>query len=245
MSKNFLKLFCISFALFLASCAPGALELPSLEESPLEKVIAERNGISRIDATFSIIFEKTDSEIRGDGTLNIYNNGDLELKVYSLGFLAMELTSRNGAVKSKPGLDTAKKAILTQGLRDSLFWWDIKDFTVAEDEEGCYLLKNTEREIMIDKKNGLPKKQRIYFSNDKVLTVYYDNPAKENNVLYQSKIRIELSKYSVTLLVRNINFNMREAKYNDNYSVCLDCSLSGLNTERIKTPNRKPIQPLL
>ena len=212
MSKNFLKLFCISIVFFLSSCAPRALELPLFEESPLDKVFAERNGISRINATFSVIFEKTDSEIRGDGSLNIFNNGDLELKVYSLGFLAMELTSRNGVVKSKPGLDSAKKAVLTQGLRDSLFWWDIKDFTV-EEEEGCYLLKNTEREIMIDKKSCLPKKQRIYFADGKVLTVYYDNPARENNILYQSKIKIELSKYSVTLLVRNINFNMETARY--------------------------------
>jgi hypothetical protein len=196
------------------------LELPLLEEKPLDKVLAERSGISRIDATFSVIFEKADSETRGDGILNIFNNGDLELKVYSLGFLAMELTSRNGAVKSNPGLDSSKKAVLTQGLRDSLFWWDIKDFTV-EDEEGCYLLKNAEREIMIDKKSGLPKKQRIYFANGKVLTVYYDNPARENGILYQSKIKIELSKYSVTLLVRNINFNMQAAK-NDDCSGCLD-----------------------
>ena len=211
MSKNFLKLSCISIVLFLASCATRALELPLFEETPLNKVIAERRGIFRIDANFSAIFEKTDSEIRGNGTLKIFNNGDLELRVYSLGFLAIELTSRNGAAKSKPGLDSAKKAILTQGLRNSLFWWDIKDFTV-EDKEDCYLLKNAEREILVDKKRGLPKKQRIYFANGKVLTVYYDNPARENNILYQSKISMELSKYSVTLLVRDISFNMREAK---------------------------------
>lgn len=221
MSKNFLKLFCISIVFFLASCAPRALELPLLEENPLDKILAERNGISRIDAAFSVIFEKTDSEIRGDGTLNIFNNGDLELKVYSLGFLAMELTSRNGAVKSDPGLDSAKKAVLTQGLRNSLFWWDIKDFTV-EDQGDCYLLKNAGREIMIDKKSGLPKKQRISFANGKVLAVYYDNPARENNILYQSKIKIELSKYSVTLLVRNINFIMQAVKNYDNCSGCLD-----------------------
>ena len=212
MSKNFLKLFCISIVLFLASCAQRAVELPLLEEKPLDKVIAERDGISRIDATFSVIFEKADSETRGDGILNIFNNGDLELRVYSLGFLVMELTSHNGAVKSNPGLDSTKKAILTQGLRDSLFWWDIKDFTV-QDEDGYYLLNNAGREIMIDKKSSLPKKQRIYFSNGKVLTVYYDNPAKVNGILYQSKMKIELSKYSVTLLVRNINFNMQTAKY--------------------------------
>ena len=212
MSKNFLKLFCVSIVLFLASCAPRAVELPLLEEKPLDKVIAERNGISRIDATFSIIFEKAGSETRGDGTLNIFSNGDMELKVYSLGFLAMELTSHNGTVKSNPRLDSTKKEMLTQGLRDCLFWWDIKDFTV-KDEDGYYLLSNSGREIMVDKKSGLPKKQRIYFSNGKVLTVYYDNPARGNNILYQSKMKIELSKYSVTLLVRDINFNMQTAKY--------------------------------
>ena len=39
-------------------------------------------------------------------------------------------------------------------------------------------LEILEREITIDKKSGLPKKQRIYFPNGKVLTVYYDNPAR-------------------------------------------------------------------
>lgn len=212
MSKNFLKLFCISSILFLASCAPGTRELPLLEERSLDQVIAERSGISQIDTTLSVIFEKADSEIRGDGALNIFNNGNMELKVYSLGFLAMELTLRNGVVKSNPKLDRNKTLILTRGLRDCLFWWDIKDFTV-QDENGYYLLRNTEREITIDKKSSLPQKQQIYFSDGKVLTVYYDNPAREKGILYQSKMKIELSKYSVTLTVRNIHFIMQAAKY--------------------------------
>ena len=207
MSKNSLKLFCISSILFLASCAPRTMELTLHEERSLDEVIAGRNGISQIDTTFSVLFEKPDSEIRGDGTLNICNNGNLDLRVYSLGFLAMELTSRNGVVKSKPGLDSTKKTILTQGLRDCLFWWDIKNFTV-QDENGYYLLRNSEREITIDKKSSLPKKQQIYFTNGKVLSVYYDNPARGNGILYQSKMKIELSKYSVTLLVKNIHFIM-------------------------------------
>ncbi len=212
MSKNFLKLFCISIALFLSACVPRAVELPLPEAKPLEKVIAERSGISQIDTTFSVIFEKVDSEIRGDGVLQIFSNGDLKLKVYSLGFLGMELSSRNGVVKSNPRLDSTKKTILTQGLRDSIFWWDIKEFTV-KDEDGHYLLSNAGREITIDKKSGLPEKQLIFFSNGKVLTVYYDNPASENNMLYQSKMKLELSKYSVTLLVRTINFNLQTVNY--------------------------------
>ena len=207
MSKNFLKLFCISLLLLLASCAPRVSVPLLFEERDLAEVLAGRSGISRIETTFSVIFEKADSEMHGDGALNISSNGDLEMKVYSLGFLAMELSSRNGSVKSNPGLDSAKKTILTQGLRDSLFWWDIKDFTVRE-EDGFYLLRNAERELMLDKKTGLPTKQQIYFSNGKVLTIYYDNPAREEGILYQSKMKIELSKYSVTLIVKNIHFIM-------------------------------------
>jgi len=181
------------------------MELTLHEERSLDEVIAGRNGISQIDTTFSVLFEKPDSEIRGDGTLNICNNGNLDLRVYSLGFLAMELTSRNGVVKSKPGLDSTKKTILTQGLRDSIFWWDIKDFTVRE-EEGFYLLRNSEREIMLDKKSGLPVKQQIYFPGGKVLAVHYENPAREEGILYQSKMKIEFSKYAVTLIVKDIRF---------------------------------------
>jgi hypothetical protein len=181
------------------------METPLFEERSLDEVMAEKSGISHIVATFSVIFERTDSEIRGDGALNVCNNGNLELRVYSLGFLAMELTSRNGVVKSNPRLDSTKKTILTQGLRDCLFWWDIKDFTV-EDEGGYYYLRNTEREILINKKSMLPDKQQISFPNGKILTVYYDNPVREKDILYQSRMRIELSRYSVTLTVKNIHF---------------------------------------
>lgn len=178
---------------------------PLSEKSSLVEVIAGRQPISRINATFSVIFEKIDSEIRGEGTLQILYNGDLDLKVYTLGFLAMELTSRNGVVKSNPRLDSAKKAVLTDGLRDCFFWWNIKDFTVQE-QNGHYLLRNTEREVMIDKENILPKKQHIYYPNGKVLTIDYYNPAVGNSIPYQSKMKINLSKYSVTLMIKNIHF---------------------------------------
>ena len=211
MSKNFLKLFCVSLLLFLASCAPRATSPPLFEEKGLAEVIARLSGISRIDTTFSVVFEKAGSEIYGDGKLSISGNGDLEMKVYTLGFLAMELSSRNGAVKCKPGLDSTKKTILTQGLRDGIFWWDIKDFTVLE-EDGFYLLRNADREITLGKKSGLPVKQQIYFPNGKSLTVYYDNPAREEGILYQSTMRMELSRYAVTLTVKNIHFFMQDPK---------------------------------
>lgn len=171
----------------------------------LREVLSLKNGISDIETTFSIIFKKNDTELRGEGALSISRAGDVSLRVYSLGFLAMELTSGNGVTKSNPHLDRNKTLILTRGLRDCLFWWDIKDYTVEEDT-GHYLLKNPVREIWVDKRTFLPKRQKIYFDDGKELNMYYDGPAREKDAWYQSKIRIELSRYSVTLVVNNISF---------------------------------------
>jgi hypothetical protein len=52
----------------------------------------------------------------------------------------------------------------------------------------------------------LPKRQRIDFDDGKELVVLYDNPAREKDIWYQSKMRIELKRYAVTLTVKEISF---------------------------------------
>lgn len=205
MLKNVLRLFFLSIILVLGACAPKRVELPSYEGKDLREVMAGMRGVSEIETTFSITFEKNDTEIRGDAALNIAPSGDMSLRVYSLGFLAMELTSKEGNVKSTPQLDRNKKIVLTRGLRDCLFWWDMRDFSMKEEKDD-YLLGSFDRELWIDKQTFLPKKQKIYFDDGKALTIYYDNPARVNDTWYQSKIRIELLHYSVTLIVKNISF---------------------------------------
>ncbi|MDP2156185.1 MAG: hypothetical protein Q8K68_00570 [Nitrospirota bacterium] len=182
--------------------------MPTVELRSIDAVIAERESIERIDAALSVVFEKTDSEMHGDAVLDIAQDGDLHMKVYTLGILVMDLTSKNGQVKSTPKLDKSKTAILTQGLRDSLFWWDIKDFSVQEENDHI-VLQNATRQVVLDRKTMLPQKQTIYFDNGKQLTVFYDNPAQAKGVWYQSKMRIELSRYAVTLNVREISFAER------------------------------------
>lgn len=207
MSRHALKLFLISIV-FLSACAARKIEkieLPSYEGRAFREVLSERNGISDIETKFAVLFEKRDSEIRGDAALDISRSGDMSLRVYSLGFLAMELTSRDGLVKSTPSLDRGKKLILTRGLRDCLFWWDIKDFRLVE-ENGYYVLESPDREIWIDKKTFLPARQNIYFEDGKVLNVYYDNPTQENDIWYQSKIRIEFLQYAVTFTIKHMSF---------------------------------------
>lgn len=208
MSRHALKLFLISMVLLSTACAARKIEkieLPSYEGRAVREVLSERNGIRDIETRFAVLFEKKDSETRGDAALDISQMGDMSLRVYSLGFLAMELTSRDGLVKSTPSLDRDRKLILTRGLRDCLFWWDIRDFSLIE-ENGYYVLESPDRKIWIDKKTFLPARQNIYFEDGKVLNVYYDNPAKENDVWYQSKIRIEFLQYAVTFTIKQMSF---------------------------------------
>jgi hypothetical protein len=205
MLKHASKLFWVSLVLLVAACAPKKIAMPSYEGRAFKEVLSEKSGISAIEAKFAVLFEKKGSEIKGDAALDIEKSGDLSLRVYSLGFLAMELTSRGGRVKSDPVLDRGKRLILTRGLRDCLFWWDMKDYDFSE-ENGQYVMRNSDRELWIDKKTFLPSRQTIRFEDGKELKIYYSEPAGENDVWYQSKIRIELSRYAVTLTIKKMTF---------------------------------------
>jgi len=198
----------LTFVLLLGSCAGNKPVMPSYEGQDFRSALSSMKRVSDIETRFSIVFEKNDSEIRGDGALDISNGGDMSLRIYSLGFLAMEMTSVDGVVKSSPRLDRNKTLILTQGLRDCLFWWDMKDFTLDEDTEN-FVLRNSERELWISKKSFLPVKQKLYFDDGRMLMVYYDEPAFENGSWYQSKIRIELARYSVKLNIKNMAFKQQ------------------------------------
>jgi len=205
MSKTVWKLFSLSTILFLFSCAAPLVEIPIYEGIDVENALYSKNSISAIETTFSVIFEKDDTEIRGDGVLNISRNGDLNLRVYSLGFLVLDLTSENGIIKSIPKLDRNKSTILTYGLRDCLFWWDIRDFEIDE-KDGMYLLKNPSRKIWIDRKTILPIKQKISLEDGRDLNVSYEGFDKVGDIWYPLRIKIELSGYFVTLKFKDILF---------------------------------------
>jgi outer membrane lipoprotein-sorting protein len=205
MLKIVSKLFFVSIIIFLSSCTVKHAGMPAFEGTDVREALSSRANIASIETTFSIAFEKEDTEIRGTGMLNIAKNGDLSMRVYSFGFLAFEMTSENGIIKSAPAIDKNKGIILTYGLRDCLFWWDLKDFEINEKEDH-FVLRNHEREVWLDKKTAFPKKQIIFLGDGKELNIYYDDPEKAGNFWYPAKVRIELSRYAVTLKVKDISF---------------------------------------
>jgi outer membrane lipoprotein-sorting protein len=214
MSKNVLTLFLLSVLLFSYSCAVKRVELPVYEGVDVREALASKNKISAIDTTFSITYENNDTVIKGDGIVFISRNGDLTMRIYSLGFLAFELISENGSIKSSRPLDNNKRVILTYGLRDCVFWWDMGDFEI-EEQGNDYILKNLTRAVWIDKKTFFPVRQVIELEDGRELNISYENPEKTGDIWYPSKIRIELSRYTVTLKIKDISFILdAQAKVN-------------------------------
>ncbi|NWF52520.1 MAG: hypothetical protein HXY47_05490 [Nitrospirae bacterium] len=204
--KTVLKLSLLSITIILISCAVQRVEVPVFEGIDFKEVLNSKKDISVINTIFSITFAKDDTEMKGEGVLNISRNGNLNLRVYSLGFLALEILSENGFIKSNLRIDKNKSRILTEGLRDCFFWWDIDDYTVNEGEDMVFL-KNLTREIWLDRKTMLPVKQVILLEDGRELIINYADNEKLDGVWYPSCMRIELLKYSVRLKVKDISFN--------------------------------------
>jgi len=204
MYRNALRLFFLSILIMLFACVPKRVEIPVYEGKSLEDALSLYKSISSIETTFSATFEKEDTEIKGDGIVNIADSGDMSMRIYSFGFLVFELSSKDGVIKSDPQIDKNKSTILTYGLRDCLYWWDIKDYEVNE-SLNSYILLNNQRQVWINKKTMLPIKQVIFLDDGRELDITYENPENFGVFWYPSKLRIEFAKYAVVLRLKDMS----------------------------------------
>lgn len=164
--------------LITVSCAPKIIEKPSFRGVPLEEALAELKNISSIEAVLNVEYEKNNSVMGGDAFLHLSGNR-LNLRLYYLGFLAGEVNEENGIIKCKPKIDRNKSLILVDGLKNSFFWWNIRDYTVSEKED-VYVLKNYNRKLFISKDSLLPVQQTIELDSGEEMNILYDTPAKNN-----------------------------------------------------------------
>ncbi len=207
MYRNVLTLFSLSLILFLLSCAPRKVELPVYKYANIQEVLHSKNKVSKIDSELSIVYEKDGIRLKGDGILNISKNGDINLRIYYLGFLTFELVSENGVINNTPVIDRKSALTLAKGLKDCFFWWDLIDFD-AEDKGDVYILKGKTRELWVDKKTVFPLRQTIFLADGRKLYIFYEKPIEKNEIWFPSKIRIENPTSSVTLKIKDISFNL-------------------------------------
>lgn len=198
----------------MCSCAgPKIVEKPSHKGIALDEALTQYRRISSIDTVLGIEYEKNDTVMSGDASLSV-SPDKLSLRIYYLGFLQGEVYEENGSVRSKPKLDKNKSALLVEGLKSSLFWWNIKDYSESETSD-CYELRNADRKVVIDKETLLPVEQVIELENGDRLTISYDVPSRvlsgdgkassDNSPAgwYQSKIRMQLKNYVVRVNVKS------------------------------------------
>ncbi|MFA5354922.1 MAG: hypothetical protein WC291_11890 [Thermodesulfovibrionales bacterium] len=170
-------LFVLLLLLAVSSCAPRYVGTPSYKGVSLDEALAAMKKISTIDAVLAVEYEKGDGGgMSGDAHLTVTQE-KLDLRIYYLGFLAGEVSEEGGIIKSKPRLDRNKGTLLVDGLRNSLFWWEISDYAVSE-RDNLYVLKNSFREVAIDRETLLPVRQTIELENGDRLEISYESPAR-------------------------------------------------------------------
>lgn len=207
MLMNVLKIFLISILFFIFSCVIAKKqEPPFYKDSDISQVLHSFDNIKEVDTKFKANFERDDIDYKGDGRLVISKNGDLQLRIYLLGMLVFEMESNNGEINSKPPLDNNKKVFLANGLKECIFWWNIKDYSISE-ENGQYLLENDVKRLWIDKNTMMPLRQTMSLEDDLYLDITYDEPKKINDIWYPQKILVQLSNYKLTLIINDILFS--------------------------------------
>ena len=194
-------ILCILFFLFL-SCSTKRVEIPTYEGIDPREELAKRDNIKSIRSTFSIEFERDGGVIKGDAVLQLTPEA-LTLRIYSLGFPVVEVISNETITKSDPPMDRNRIEMLVDGIRNSFFWWSIKDYAIEESEK-TYRLSNSWRRLFLDKRTLLPDKQIIELEDGKELNILYEEPDQIGGVWFPSKMRIGLSRYSVSLRIKTL-----------------------------------------
>jgi hypothetical protein len=198
--------FCIlcSVLVLLVSCAPKRVDIPTYEGVDIRDVLSGKEAVRTIEATFSLEFERDGSLMRGDAVLRLTPDA-LDLQVYSLGFLVAEVTSNETVTRSDPPMDRNRLSMLVDGIRNSFFWWSIKDPAIDGDD-GLYRVSNSWRRLFINRKTMMPEKQIIDLEDGRVLTVLYEEPALMEGGWFPSRMQMELSRQALSLKIKTLSF---------------------------------------
>jgi hypothetical protein len=207
MSKRLLRLWAFSIIALSLSCAAKRIP-PSYEGVGIEDIIRQREAVRSITAKMSVRMERTDGVLSGDAMLKMTENR-LKLRVYSMGMLAAELYEKRGVITSNPPLDAQRGYMIVEGLRGSMLWWSIKGYSVKETDKE-YILRNSWRKVVVDRKTMLPLSQFIELEDGSAINVSYGSPKDMGAMWYPSEVSIEFQKYRVDLDIKEISFDMHD-----------------------------------
>jgi hypothetical protein len=114
-----------------------------------------------------------------------------------------EVSSNSTETRCDPPLDRNRLSLLVDGLRNSFFWWSVKNPDIRDDQD-TYRVSNSWKRVFIDKKTMMPLRQTIELEEGMQLEVLYGDPAFMDGVWFPSKMRIALSHQSVNLTIETL-----------------------------------------
>jgi hypothetical protein len=191
-----------SVLMLLASCSTKRVGIPTYEGVDLRDELSKKESIHSLDSTFSIEFIKEGNIMKGDAVLRLTRDS-LDLQVYSLGFLIAEVSANSTSTRSNPSIDRNRLFMLVDGLRNSFFWWSIKNPEIRDDHDS-FRVSNSWRRLFVNRKTIMPEKQFIELDDGRELKVIYEEPAPMDGIWFPSKMRIELSNQSISLGIKTL-----------------------------------------
>jgi hypothetical protein len=219
--KGRVKLIGLIISLMLmVSCASPVVrtEGPDFGGVTLEDAIREYRHIASIKSVIGIEYEQDGSAVTGDGALSV-SPDSLSLRIYYMGFLQGEIYQEGRLIRSNPKLDRYKSAILVNGLKSSIFWWNIGDYSKTETSTH-YELNDDSRRILIDKRTLLPTEQNVVLDNGDILNITYYKPQQRLTEdgrpvdpgspmgWYPSLLKIELGNRVVRISVKSYEIGL-------------------------------------
>lgn len=220
MLMNPLRYCFFSILFILFSCAPKTAPPPlySNIDLSLQDIIAlSRRDITGVKAITSIrIYENSRPHSEFDALLLLNKPDSLELRLYKYGFLAGNLSVKEGVILESSGKAAQKLRDFGPYLYDAVFWWEHIDGALLVKRNRQYRILSGQREIYLDTNTILPVTQILTVYGERIL-ISYDNPAKlvrmaslddgDTAYWYPATIIITAGRYRFEVEVEKLSVN--------------------------------------
>lgn len=179
-----------------------------VKQLSFEELLARLSKVHSIKGTASVELKTPEKVLSGDALLKIDGN-DLELKTYSVGVQAGELSQKSGVIYSDPKLEPYEEVFFINTIRNGLFWWKLNN---RKTQKGAYLIQiyNSKRHTDIDRKTLLPMEQKIRLENGYELTIKYKQVFCTEGVWFPAQIEASLEGLRISIEFDGVKLGMKK-----------------------------------